>query len=99
MTHPWFDPAAVGRRLRKARGDRSQREVGAALGHLQPHISRYERGDVPASFGYLAGLATLFDVDLNWLLTGRASPGRMENLGEGEAPSATSGRRLARELR
>ncbi|HEY7461167.1 MAG TPA: helix-turn-helix transcriptional regulator [Gemmatimonadota bacterium] len=68
-----FDARAIGRRIQEARGSRSQRELGEQLGYLQPHISRYERGLVPGSFRFLAGLATLLGVDVNWLLTGRAA--------------------------
>jgi tetratricopeptide (TPR) repeat protein len=69
----WFDPRGVGQRIQEARGDRSQRELGEALGYLQPHISRYERGSIPGSFKFLAGLSALLGVDLNWLLTGRVA--------------------------
>lgn len=72
----WFEPRAIGRRIQRARGDLSQRELGAALGYLQPHISRYERGEVPGSYRFLAGLAAFFGADLNWLLTGKAARSR-----------------------
>ncbi len=69
----WFDPRSVGRRIQEARAGRSQRELGDQLGYLQPHISRYERGLVPGSFRFLAGLSALLGVDVNWVLTGRGA--------------------------
>jgi tetratricopeptide (TPR) repeat protein len=73
MRNKSFDAQAIGRRIQEARGSRSQRELGEQLGYLQPHISRYERGLVPGSFRFLAGLATLLGVDVNWILTGRGA--------------------------
>lgn len=69
----WFNEKAIGRRLREVRGARTQADIGGALGYLQPHLSRYERGEIPGSFRFLAGLAALFDVDLTWVLTGRGA--------------------------
>ncbi|MBA2563938.1 MAG: tetratricopeptide repeat protein [Gemmatimonadetes bacterium] len=66
-----YDPGAVAHRLRQARGSLSQREVGERLGYLQPHISRYERGEIPGSYRFLAGLSTEFGIDIDWVLTGR----------------------------
>jgi tetratricopeptide (TPR) repeat protein/transcriptional regulator with XRE-family HTH domain len=73
----YFDPKAVGRRLQEGRADLSQRELGKSLGYLQPHISRYERGDVPGSFCFLAGLSALHGINVDWLLTGQG-PRRIE---------------------
>ncbi|MFN2433615.1 MAG: helix-turn-helix domain-containing protein [Gemmatimonadota bacterium] len=72
----WFDRSAIGRRLQAARGGRSQKDLGGALGYLQPQVSRYEAGEVPGSYRLLAGLAALFDVDVNWVLTGRRAESR-----------------------
>jgi tetratricopeptide (TPR) repeat protein len=69
----WFDATSIGRRIQQARAGRSQRQLGEQLGYLQPHISRYERGLVPDSFRFLAGLSSVLGVDVNWVLTGRAA--------------------------
>ncbi len=70
---PSLERKAIGRRIQQARGELSQREFGLALGYLQPQVSRYERGGIPSSYRFLAGLAARFGTDVNWLLTGRSA--------------------------
>lgn len=60
----------VGRRLQEIRGSRDQRTFAEAVDSVQQTISKYERGEVPRSWLFLARLAEEEDVDLNFLLTG-----------------------------
>jgi len=64
----------VGRRLQEIRGRRDQRTFAEAVDSVQQTISKYERGEIPRSWLFLARLAESEDVDLNRLLTGHTTP-------------------------
>lgn len=85
----------VGRRLQKIRGNRDQRSFAEAVDSVQQTISKYERGEIPRSWFFLARLHAEEGVDLNRLLgeglkaiddggNGRGN----ENGGNGHARSA-----------
>lgn len=77
----------VGRRLQDIRGSRDQRTFAEAVDSVQQTISKYERGEVPRSWLFLARLAEEEGVDLNFLLTGRRSESRPT---EGSAGSSAT---------
>lgn len=60
----------IGKRLQEIRGPRDQRSFAEAIGSVQQTISKYERGEIPRSWLFLARLAKEEDVDLNRLLLG-----------------------------
>ncbi len=60
----------IGRRLREQRGSRNQRAFAEKVKSPQQTISKYERGDVPESWLFLARLRRLEGIDLNYLLDG-----------------------------
>jgi transcriptional regulator with XRE-family HTH domain len=62
----------VGQRLQEIRGRRDQRTFAEAVDSVQQTISKYERGEIPRSWLFLARLAEAEGIDLNRLLTGRA---------------------------
>ncbi len=73
----------IGRRIRAARerAGYSQEQVAEFLGTTGATYSRYESGKVRIPTGEVARLATYFDVDAGWLLTGEGGaasirPGR-----------------------
>lgn len=84
----------VGRRLQEIRGARDQRTFAEAVDSVQQTISKYERGEVPRSWMFLARLAEEEGVDLNLLLTGErlttASGAREEANGNGRTYPAPS---------
>lgn len=83
----------VGRRLQEIRGARDQRTFAEAVDSVQQTISKYERGEVPRSWMFLARLAEEEGVDLNLLLTGErltASGAREEAHGNGRTYAAPS---------
>lgn len=49
----------------------TQQEFADALGVLISTISKYERGKVRPTTEFFARLAERFDVNLNWLITGK----------------------------
>ncbi|HUP00914.1 MAG TPA: hypothetical protein VM737_05265 [Gemmatimonadota bacterium] len=61
---------AVGKRLQTVRGTRDQRTFAEAVDSVQQTISKYERGEIPRSWLFLARLRTEEGVDLNQLLAG-----------------------------
>ena len=61
----------VGQRLQEIRGRRDQRTFAEAVDSVQQTISKYERGEIPRSWLFLARLAEAEGIDLNRLLTGR----------------------------
>lgn len=69
----------VGKRLQEIRGRRDQRTFAETVDSVQQTISKYERGEIPRSWLFLARLATEEDVDLNRLLLGEA---------QGDGPSS-----------
>jgi transcriptional regulator with XRE-family HTH domain len=62
---------SMGNRLKKIRGDRSQREMAKALGVSPQTYSRYEKGDVAPPVAVLVKLRRKFKADLNELLNGK----------------------------
>lgn len=58
----------IGRRLQEIRGSRDQRTFAEAVDSVQQTISKYERGEIPRSWLFLARLAGEEGVDLNRLL-------------------------------
>lgn len=59
----------VAERLREVRGPRSQEWIAERGGVHQQTVWRYERGDVPASWEFLARLREREGIDLNDLLS------------------------------
>ena len=66
----------VGQRLQEIRGRRDQRTFAEAVDSVQQTISKYERGEIPRSWLFLARLAEAEGIDLNRLLTGRSGGSR-----------------------
>ncbi|HYO47504.1 MAG TPA: helix-turn-helix transcriptional regulator [Gemmatimonadota bacterium] len=62
----------VGQRLQEIRGRRDQRTFAEAVDSVQQTISKYERGEIPRSWIFLARLAEAEGIDLNRLLTGHS---------------------------
>jgi len=62
----------IGRRLQQIRGARDQRTFAESVGSVQQTISKYERGEIPRSWLFLARLAGEENIDLNSILTGNA---------------------------
>lgn len=58
----------IGRRLQEIRASRDQRTFAEAVDSVQQTISKYERGEIPRSWLFLARLAEEEGVDLNRLL-------------------------------
>lgn len=63
----------IGERIQRIRGSRDQRTFAENVDSVQQTISKYERGEVPRSWLFLARLAEEENVDLNRLLTGESS--------------------------
>lgn len=82
----------IGRRLQQIRGARDQRTFAEAVGSVQQTISKYERGEIPRSWLFLARLVEQENVDLGRLLVGygreearhedQAEPGEREETEE-----------------
>jgi transcriptional regulator with XRE-family HTH domain len=62
----------VGQRIQEIRGRRDQRTFAEAVDSVQQTISKYERGEIPRSWLFLARLAEAEGIDLNRLLTGES---------------------------
>jgi transcriptional regulator with XRE-family HTH domain len=60
----------VGQRLQGIRGARDQRTFADAVDSVQQTISKYERGEIPRSWLFLARLGAQEGVDLNELQEG-----------------------------
>jgi transcriptional regulator with XRE-family HTH domain len=73
----------VGQRLQEIRGRRDQRTFAEAVDSVQQTISKYERGEIPRSWLFLARLAEAEGIDLNRLLTGRPVPRSGNGAGNG----------------
>jgi transcriptional regulator with XRE-family HTH domain len=71
----------VGQRLQEIRGRRDQRTFAEAVDSVQQTISKYERGEIPRSWLFLARLAEAEGIDLNRLLTGHSAGSRNGNGG------------------
>ncbi|MDX1661723.1 MAG: helix-turn-helix transcriptional regulator [Gemmatimonadota bacterium] len=79
----------VGKRLQKIRGSRDQRTFADAVDSVQQTISKYERGEIPRSWLFLARLAEEEGVDLNRLLTGDPNGGAPKGAPNGGSGSAS----------
>lgn len=75
----------VGRRLQEIRGRRDQRTFAEAIDSVQQTISKYERGEIPRSWLFLARLAEVENIDLNQLLTGQEKRASGNGGGNGRA--------------
>lgn len=73
----------IGRRVQQIRGTRDQRTFAEAIGSVQQTISKYERGEIPRSWLFLARLVAQENIDLGWVLTGHAGRAGGEGVGEG----------------
>jgi transcriptional regulator with XRE-family HTH domain len=85
----------VGLRLQEIRGRRDQRTFAEAVDSVQQTISKYERGEIPRSWLFLARLAEAEGIDLNRLLTGRGAPGSTNGGGNGWAHDVSEEEREA----
>lgn len=65
----------IGKRLRaiRERLGITQAEVGEKLGIQSQHVSKYERGETVPTWENLIKLVERYDVNINWLLTGKGS--------------------------
>lgn len=65
----------IGKRLRliRERIGITQAELGEKLGIQFQHVSKYERGETVPTWENLIKLIDLYDVNINWLLTGKGS--------------------------
>ncbi|MFN2383780.1 MAG: helix-turn-helix domain-containing protein [Gemmatimonadota bacterium] len=68
-------------RLRRARGELTQAQLGDITEYSQQMISRYESGRIPKAYWYLAGLSKA-GVDIDFILTGR----RRRSVGDTQVP-------------
>ena len=82
----------MGRRLQEIRGSRDQRTFAEAVDSVQQTISKYERGEIPRSWLFLARLAEEEGVDLNRLVLGERQNRRSGEAGpEGATESESAG--------
>jgi transcriptional regulator with XRE-family HTH domain len=67
------DLKSIGQRLLAVRKhfNLNQEEIGKITGYSKSLISAAEKGEKKPSSQYLYGLLTQFDVDVNWILTGK----------------------------
>ena len=74
------EKGSLGDRLRQLRGSRSQASFAREIGVSQQNYNRYENGDVAPKSQFLHKIATQFDVDMGWLLSGNPekSPTRLD---------------------
>lgn len=65
----------IGKRLRLIRDKKgiTQAELGEKLGIQFQHVSKYERGATVPTWENLIKLMEIYDVNINWLLTGKGS--------------------------
>ena len=75
----------VGKRLQQIRGNRDQRSFAENVDSVQQTISKYERGEIPRSWMFLARLHQEEGVDLNDLLSGAFV--QMDDGGNGRSAS------------
>jgi len=63
----------IGKRLKLIRKKKgiTQSELGEKLGIQFQHVSKYERGETVPTWENLIKLAQIFDVNINWFLTGK----------------------------
>lgn len=77
----------VGKRLQEVRAGRDQRTFAEAVDSVQQTISKYERGEIPRSWLFLARLRDDEGVDLNRLLTRRSNGPEGQSLAPESSPS------------
>lgn len=65
----------IGKRFRliRERIGITQAELGEKLGILSQHVSKYERGETVPTWENLIKLTDSYDVNINWLLTGKGN--------------------------
>lgn len=80
----------IGQRLQEIRGSRDQRTFAEAVDSVQQTISKYERGEIPRSWLFLARLVEEEGVDLNRLLAADSRARRTE--GPAQRESENGGR-------
>jgi transcriptional regulator with XRE-family HTH domain len=68
------------KRLKAALQPYTQTSVSTTLNCSQSVVSGYLSGNIPSSFMILSSLATCYEIDLNWLLTGKPAPGNTEEI-------------------
>ncbi|HEX9973078.1 MAG TPA: helix-turn-helix domain-containing protein [bacterium] len=63
----------IGKRLKLIRNKKgiTQSELGEKLGIQFQHVSKYERGETVPTWENLIKLTDIFDVNINWFLTGK----------------------------
>ncbi|MCU0643156.1 MAG: helix-turn-helix domain-containing protein [bacterium] len=63
----------IGKRLKLIRNKKgiTQSELGEKLGIQFQHVSKYERGETVPTWENLIKLTEIFDVNINWFLTGK----------------------------
>lgn len=63
----------IGKRLRLIRENIgiTQTDLGKKLGIQFQHVSKYERGETVPTWENLIKLNDLYDININWLLTGK----------------------------
>ena len=67
------DLVAIGRRIRKLRGQILQEELCVYLNVTQGHLSKIERGKIAPSLEILVLLADRFRKSIDWILRGEAN--------------------------
>lgn|GEM_PF-4433536 len=65
---------ALGQRLRRIRGERTQQEFAQLLGTLPVRLSEYERGVTEPRAEFLKRFAQITGCRSDWLLTGDGDP-------------------------
>jgi len=82
----------IGKRLKLIRNKKgiTQSELGEKLGIQFQHVSKYERGETVPTWENLIKLSEIFDVNINWFLTGKGkmflSPVTYSNDNEKDGP-------------
>jgi transcriptional regulator with XRE-family HTH domain len=69
----------LGKRIREARGSRTQQNFAEALGIKYQQISAYERSLIMPGADLIADIAEVLNVSLDWLLTGEGEKYRKSN--------------------
>jgi transcriptional regulator with XRE-family HTH domain len=68
-----IDLVAIGRRIRKLRGQILQEELCVYLNVSQGHLSKIERGNIAPSLEILILLSDRFHKSVDWILRGDGS--------------------------
>lgn len=76
-----LETKSIGKRLRMLRRfkDLTQAEMGRKLNCKQATISAYEDGRIVPSLQVIYKVSTLFNLDLNWLIRGKAETGLVDD--------------------